>query len=111
MLSKIIAKKTSFLLSALGLLICMSLPISAQPLKVDGVEPSVESSTTQKAVSINTASAEELALALKGVGVKKAQAIVEWRQEYGDFQHVEELQEVKGIGQSTFEKNKDKITL
>ena len=48
-------------------------------------------------VNVNSATAEELAL-LPGVGPAKAQAILEYRKEHGAFKRVEDLAEVKGIG-------------
>ena len=60
-------------------------------------------------VNINTASAEQLAEALDGVGMSKAQAIVSYRQTNGRFQHPDELVNVKGIGISTVDKNRDYI--
>ncbi|THB70635.1 MAG: ComEA family DNA-binding protein [Gammaproteobacteria bacterium] len=62
-------------------------------------------------VNINTASAQEIADALKGIGLKKAEAIVEYRQNNGDFESVEQLSGVKGIGEKTIEKNRDDIQL
>ncbi len=47
-------------------------------------------------VSINSASAEELSKALNGVGLKKAQAIVSYREEYGPFKTVDDLKQVPG---------------
>ena len=60
-------------------------------------------------VNINTASAEELAENLKGVGPKKALAIIQFREENGPFFSAEEITNVKGIGPKTLEKNKDSI--
>lgn len=60
-------------------------------------------------VNINTASEEELAEQLKGVGVKTAAAIVEYRDIMGLFETPEEIKEVSGIGEITFELNKDII--
>jgi competence protein ComEA len=60
-------------------------------------------------VNINIASAEELAENLKGVGPKKAMAIVEYREANGPFYTPEELINVKGIGPKTLEKNKENI--
>ena len=60
-------------------------------------------------VNINTASAEELAENLKGVGPKKALAIIEYREANGPFFTAEEFTNVKGIGQKTLEKNRDEI--
>ncbi|NLC28265.1 MAG: ComEA family DNA-binding protein, partial [Campylobacteraceae bacterium] len=50
------------------------------------------------AVNINTANVEELAT-LKGIGEKKAQAIIEYREANGGFKTVDELSNVKGIGE------------
>lgn len=62
-------------------------------------------------VDINTADAETIAAELKGIGAKKAQAIVDYRNANGAFEKVEELANVKGISTKTIEKNKDNITL
>ncbi|WP_422824054.1 ComEA family DNA-binding protein [Xenorhabdus entomophaga] len=61
-------------------------------------------------LNINTASAEEFAKELNGVGAKKAQAIVEYREKYGPFTAIEQLQEVQGIGPMFMEKNRSKLT-
>ena len=50
-------------------------------------------------VDINTADASELASGIKGVGEKRAMAIVEYRESHGPFQSVDELMKVKGVGQ------------
>lgn len=62
-------------------------------------------------VSINQATAEELAAALNGVGLKKAQAIVSYREEYGNFTGVEQLKEVPGIGNALVERNLPRLKL
>ncbi|HII4595373.1 TPA: helix-hairpin-helix domain-containing protein [Escherichia coli] len=62
-------------------------------------------------VSINNASAEELARAMNGVGLKKAQAIVSYREEYGPFKTVEDLKQVPGMGNSLVERNLAVLTL
>jgi competence ComEA-like helix-hairpin-helix protein len=63
------------------------------------------------AVNINTADAPTLAATLKGVGEARASEIVRYREAYGPFASVEELTEVKGIGQSTLDMNRTLITL
>lgn len=62
-------------------------------------------------VSINSASAEDLARVMNGVGLKKAQAIVSYREEYGPFKTVEDLKQVPGIGSSLVERNLAFLTL
>lgn len=60
-------------------------------------------------VNINTAGAQEIALNLTGIGSSKASAIVTYREQHGQFQHMDELVNVKGIGLSTIEKNRELI--
>lgn len=67
--------------------------------------------TGSYSVDINTASAEELAEAMNGVGIKKAQAIVQHRKEFGPFKSLEQLQDVPGIGASLLERNRSRIKL
>ena len=62
-------------------------------------------------VNVNTADAETLSQALLGVGKSRAEAIVRYRDEFGPFMTIEDLLEVKGIGESTLERNRDRITL
>ncbi len=59
-------------------------------------------------IDINTASAEELTQ-LKGVGPSHAAKIVEYREKNGPFNNPEDLIQVPGIGQKTFDNNKDLI--
>lgn len=60
-------------------------------------------------VNINTASAEELT-ALDGVGESKALAIIADRDTNGPFESEGDLARVRGIGETTVEKNTDRIT-
>ena len=62
-------------------------------------------------VNINTASAQQIAEALNGVGISKAEKIVEYREQHGPFVHIDELVNVKGIGLRTVDKNRDAISL
>ena len=62
-------------------------------------------------VDINSADAETLAEVLAGVGIKRAEAIVRYREEFGPFFTAEDLTQVKGIGPSVVEKNRDRIRL
>ncbi len=64
----------------------------------------------QEAININTADVQTLTR-LKGVGLKKAEAIVAWREANGQFVSVDQLTEVKGIGEATLAANRDKIRI
>ena len=63
----------------------------------------------QGSINVNTASAEVLAEMLDGIGVARAQAIVEYREKFGDFLSVDDLLDVRGVGPAVIEVNKDKI--
>ena len=61
-------------------------------------------------ININTASADEL-MDLKGIGEKKAAAIIEFREANGNFKQPEDLMKVPGIGPKTFKANKNRIAI
>lgn len=69
-----------------------------------------EASQLQQAVNINTADVDTLS-ALKGIGTKKAEAIIAWREANGGFSSVEQLLEVKGIGVAILDANRDNLRL
>ncbi|MFY2762942.1 ComEA family DNA-binding protein [Arenimonas sp. MALMAid1274] len=62
-------------------------------------------------VDINSADAATLDRVLNGVGPSKAEAIVAHRKQHGAFRSADELSEVKGIGLSIIEQNRDRITV
>jgi competence protein ComEA len=62
-------------------------------------------------VNINTADAQTIADSLGGIGIKKAQAIVDYRDKNGVFKTIDDLARVSGIGAKTIEKNKADILL
>lgn len=61
-------------------------------------------------ININTATKEQL-MTLSGVGESKANAIIEYREKNGNFENVEDIKNVSGIGDNLFEKIKDNITV
>ncbi|MBN8208358.1 helix-hairpin-helix domain-containing protein [Bacillus sp. NTK071] len=63
-----------------------------------------------KLISINTADLNELQ-ELPGIGPSKADSIIQYREENGAFKAIEELQNISGIGEKTFEKLKDLISV
>ena len=64
--------------------------------------------TKEGKVNINTATVEELKT-LKGVGEKKAEAIIEYRKKNGSFKTKEDLMKVRGIGKKLFESFEERI--
>ncbi len=77
-----------------------------------GNEKSLSQNTDKKSdlLNINTATAEELQT-LKGIGQTRAEDIVNYREEKGNFSKIEDLKNVSGIGDVTFDKIKDQITI
>ncbi|HAY40194.1 MAG TPA: competence protein ComEA [Desulfobacteraceae bacterium] len=61
-------------------------------------------------INLNKATATEISQ-LKGIGMKYAERIVEFRDKNGPFKQVEDLLKVQGIGPKILEKNKDRITV
>jgi len=62
------------------------------------------------AVNINSATKEELAT-LKGIGDKKAQAIIDYRKKNGDFKSIDDLEKVEGIGPGTMKQIRSQIAV
>jgi competence protein ComEA len=62
-------------------------------------------------ININSADAQAIAETLVGVGMVRAKEIVAYREMFGQFQSLEELLEVQGIGTATLDKNKHLISL
>lgn len=73
------------------------------------LEVSGENEVTTK-ININTATKEEL-LVLNGIGETKAEAIIEYRTKNGNFDKIEDIKNVSGIGEAAFEKIKNQITV
>jgi competence protein ComEA len=86
---------------------CAAMLLPAQAARADegATAPTVQQ------VNINKADATALAAGLKGVGRARAEEIVRYRETFGPFASPDELMEVKGIGPSTLELNRNLITL
>lgn len=61
-------------------------------------------------VNLNTASKEEL-MTVNGIGASRAESIIQYREEHGKFQNIEDIQKVDGIKEGLFNKIKDSITI
>ena len=73
-------------------------------------ETAVIQAREQKVVNINRANEGEL-VSLDGIGSSKAQAIILYRDMFGDFKTVDDLAKVKGIGAKTVEKNQRRLSV
>jgi competence protein ComEA len=91
----------------LALVLFASSPTHAAQAKASKSKPAATISTP---VNINTATVAQLE-ALPGVGAKTAQLIVEERQKNGGFKKIEELMNIKGIGEKSFLKLKPMVTV
>ena len=89
-------------------------PTTANPneddaLVLPGATEETSSNSSQELININTASVEELD-SLPGIGPTIAQRIIDYRDENGPFQTIEDILNVSGVGPSTFDQIKDLIT-
>jgi competence protein ComEA len=98
-----------------ALLATVSVATTAAPAAAAKVEDSKSAPMMQDKmmgkVNINTADADTLQKELSGIGKSKAAAIVAYREANGTFTSVDELIEVKGIGKSLLDKNRDKLAV
>ena len=100
----------SFKHLVISFLCMLFVTVSTQVFSED--EQSSDSSVvTMAAININTANVDALAEVLNGVGLKKAQAIVAYREAHGKFSSIDELVNVKGIGEATLAKNRTRMTV
>lgn len=84
--------------------------VTAETAQTNNTTPVVEQPVViADKLNINTATATEIQKALVGIGAKKAEAIVQYREKHGNFTAAEQLLEVQGIGKATLEKNKDRL--
>ena len=91
------------------LLAAASVAAAAQPAQAKAPRAAAKPATAA-VVNINTASATEIAT-LPGIGEKTAARIVEYRQKNGPFKKVEELMNVRGIGEKNFLKLKPQLAV
>jgi len=84
--------------------------VNAVPNKAADLQASAAGGTSGKKININAAQAAEL-MTIPGIGAKKAQAIIDYRNERGPFKRIADLDKVKGIGPKMLEKIKPYIEL
>ena len=89
----------------------LALPLSAQEKGASAKAASAKAAPTAAVpINLNTATAAQIAT-LPGIGAKAAQRIVDYRQKNNGFKKIEELMNVKGIGEKSFLKLKPLITV
>ena len=88
-------------------ILARSLAAIALSLALVGMSHAAEPDT----VDVNTADAATIADVLVGVGLRKAAAIVRYREEHGRFSDICDLTRVRGIGEATVTKNESRIDL
>ena len=107
-------KTVRILVASLVMLLGTVFSVEMALAEADAQATNAQATNEQSAshvVNINTADAETLSSMLKGIGLKKAQAIVTHREKYGNFKTPGELTDVKGIGSATVAKNEAVIVL
>jgi len=82
--------------------------LALAPVAARGAAPPAP--PTGEKVNINTAGVDEL-VTLPGIGKAYAERIVEYRQKNGPFKKVEDIINVRGIGEKTFERIKERLTI
>lgn len=86
-------------------------PVEGEEIE-ESTQPPTEPTQAEAAEKININTANDLELqALPGIGEKKAIQIINYRTENGSFTTIEDLMEVSGIGQKTFDSLKELITV
>ncbi|MEI2318211.1 helix-hairpin-helix domain-containing protein [Bacillus paramobilis] len=80
------------------------------PNKNEQVQEAAAASQGEGKVQINAASKEQLEK-ITGIGSRKAESILKYREEHGPFQKIEDLLEIDGIGVKSLEKIKDQIII
>ena len=89
-------------------LLCGSMPALAQKADADSA-PAGEKTAASK-INLNSATAEQLT-SIPGIGPATAKLIIEHRTKAGKFNRIEELMNIRGIGEKKFQQIKDLLTL
>ena len=92
---------------------------AVEPIKFNQTAPSSRSIEAKAmlsnqalaSVNINTADAETLVAELKGIGLKRAKAILAYRNEHGPFKSIDDLIKIRGISKRIVDQNREKIVV
>jgi competence protein ComEA len=95
---------------AIGVTVLIALPTLAANLQSQSPPPAAAAAPTKPPVNLNTATIEQFET-LPGIGRKTAERIIEYRTKAGGFKRIEELMNVKGIGEKSFLKLKPLVAV
>jgi competence protein ComEA len=105
-------KTTAIVFLATLFCVCSVRAAETRAQKTESPKPTAAAPVTPSAqiINLNTATAEQIAT-LPGIGPKTANLIVEYRKKNGNFKKIEEIMNVRGIGEKSFLKLKSLITV
>ena len=95
---------------AIGVMLLIALPALAANLQSQSPPPAAAAAPVKSAINLNTATVDQLET-LPGIGRKTAERIVEYRTKAGGFKRIEDLMNVKGIGEKSFLKLKPLVAV
>ena len=107
---KVISLKALFCVLLTSTLLLNGNLALAETKTVTDAKPVTEAVVSQQVVHLNKSTIDDL-LTLKGIGHKKAQAILAYRKQVGAFKSVADLTKVKGIGQKVLMDNKERLKI
>jgi competence protein ComEA len=93
------------------LILCLGLSLAVAPsVAMAQTAPAAAKTSTSERVNLNTATAEQLQT-IPGIGPAMAKRVIEYRSKVGKFGKIEEIINVKGVGEKRFQKMKDRLTV
>jgi len=94
------------------LAVVLSVPFSVYAVNPPAPPPPVKAAVQSNAININTATAQIITDAkIKGIGKKRAEAIVAYRTQHGPFKSVDDLKNIKGLSQKVIDANRGRLTV
>lgn len=87
----------------------LSLFATSLPVQANTVKDTASSQVRIEKINLNKADANALTKAMKGIGIKRAQAIIQYRETHGAFKSIDELSAVKGVGKNFVKRNHDRL--
>lgn len=87
----------------------LSLFVTSLPVQADTAKPAISQQKVIEKINLNKADAKALTNAMKGIGVKRAQAIISYRDAHGAFKSIDDLAAVKGVGKGFVKRNHERL--